>query len=52
MLLRSGRFAHTKQYVVETAARAGGWGLVRYELHSPRTEYGKPLPGHLFVFAR
>ena len=52
MLLRSGRFAHTKEYVVETAARAGGWGLVRYELHSPRTEYGKPLPGHLFVFAR
>ncbi len=52
LLLRSGRFAHTKEYVVEMAARAGGYELVQYEQQSPRTEYGKPLPGHLFVFAR
>ena len=51
-LLRSGRFAHTKEYVVETASRAGGFDLVQYEEQSPRTEYGKPLAGHLFVFAR
>ena len=51
LLLRSGRFAHTKEYV-EMAARAGGYELVQYEQQSPRTEYGKPLPGHLFVFAR
>ena len=43
--------AHTKEYV-EMAARAGGYELVQYEQQSPRTEYGKPLPGHLFVFAR
>ena len=51
LLLRSGRFAHTKEYV-EMAARAGGYELVQYEQQSPRNEYGKPLPGHLFVFAR
>jgi len=30
LLLRSGRFAHTKEYVVEMAARAGGYELVQY----------------------
>jgi predicted TPR repeat methyltransferase len=48
----SGRFAHTKQYVVETAATAGGFELVAYTEITPRMEYGKPVLGHLFVFSR
>ena len=52
MLRPSGRFAHTKEYVVDTAAATGGWQLVAYEEITPRTEYGKPVLGHLFTFAR
>ena len=51
-LRASGRFAHTKAYVLDEAARAGGFSLVSYEEIVPRTEYGKPVQGHLFALAR
>lgn len=52
MLRSSGRFAHTKKYVLDLAAKVGGFYLVDYKEIVPRTEYGKPVQGHLFVFAR
>ena len=48
----SGRFAHTREYVLETARAMGGYRLVAYEEIVPRMEYGKPVQGHLFVMAR
>ena len=51
-LLSSGRFAHTRAYVEGVARKAGGYQLVSYEEIVPRVEFGKPVPGHVFVFAR
>jgi predicted TPR repeat methyltransferase len=48
MLQKSGRFAHTRQYVEQLAAQTG-FTVVHYAEHSPRTEGGKAIPGHLFV---
>jgi hypothetical protein len=48
MLQKSGRFAHTQQYVEQLAVEAG-FTVVHYAEHSPRTEGGKAIPGHLFV---
>ena len=45
----SGRFAHTRGYVVETAD-AAGYTLVSYEEVVPRMEQGREVRGHLFVF--
>ena len=38
--------------VDEMASRAGGYESIRYEQQPPRNAHGKPLAGHLFVFAR
>jgi predicted TPR repeat methyltransferase len=46
-LLSSGRFAHTKNHVVEAAAKAG-YELVTYEEIVPRMERGEEVRGHLF----
>ena len=51
-LRSSGRFAHTRRYVEATAAAAGGFALKAYEEIVPRMEYGQPVHGHMFVFAR
>jgi predicted TPR repeat methyltransferase len=48
VLQKSGRFAHTRQYVEQLAAQTG-FTVVHYAEHSPRTEGGKAIPGHLFV---
>ena len=50
-LRASGRFAHTRAYVVGQA-RAAGFGLVRVEEIVPRMEYGRAIEGNLFIFAR
>ncbi len=50
-LLSSGRFAHTKEYVVREAA-AHGYRLQAYKEIVPRTEYGHAVHGHIFVFER
>lgn len=47
----SGRFAHTKAYVVASAADAG-YSLVGYKEIVPRYENGEPVPGQLFTFRR
>ena len=47
----SGRFAHTKAYVVASAADAG-YSLVGYREIVPRYENGEPVPGQLFTFRR
>ncbi|EOD39609.1 hypothetical protein EMIHUDRAFT_200154 [Emiliania huxleyi CCMP1516] len=47
-LLPSGRFAHTKEYVVREAA-AAGYRLIAYEEMTPRVEKGVPVRGHLFT---
>jgi predicted TPR repeat methyltransferase len=52
MLRASGRFAHTRSYVVGAARAAGGYELQEYEEIVPRMEYGQPVLGHLFVFSR
>ena len=51
-LLSSGRFAHTRAYVESIAMAAGGYSLISYEEIIPRVEFGKPVPGHIFVFSR
>jgi len=48
-LLPTGRFAHTKRYVVEAASKSG-YDLVSYEEIVPRTERGEDVKGHLFAF--
>lgn len=48
-LQKSGRYAHTKSYVVQTAADAG-YELVGYDEITPRYEKGEPVKGHLFRF--
>ena len=50
-LRASGRFAHTKAYVMLAAAQAG-FSLLSYEEIVPRMEHGEPVQGHLFVFGR
>ena len=51
-LKASGRFAHTKAYVVHTAAEQAGFTLISYDHIVPRMEHGEEVRGHLFVFAR
>lgn len=51
-LRSTGRFAHTKEYVVDEAHKTGGYKLVAYEQMVPRLENGMPVQGHLFVFMR
>ncbi|CAJ1939424.1 unnamed protein product [Cylindrotheca closterium] len=48
-LLPSGRFAHTKEHVVEMAQKAG-YELETYQDIVPRMEKGEPVKGHLFGF--
>jgi predicted TPR repeat methyltransferase len=48
-LLSSGRFAHTKEHVVNAASDAG-YSLVAYEEIIPRMERGEEVQGHLFTF--
>ena len=48
-LMPSGRFAHTKAYVVATAA-ASGYALRAYDEIVPRREGGVDVQGHVFVF--
>jgi predicted TPR repeat methyltransferase len=50
-LLPSGRFAHTKQHVVETATKAG-YSLDTYKEIVPRLEKGENVRGHLFRFIK
>jgi len=47
----SGRFAHTKEYVV-SQAEAAGFSLASYEEIVPRMELNVPVQGHLFTFVR
>jgi len=49
-LQKSGRYAHSKSYVVNTAANAG-WLLVGYDEITPRYEKGEAVKGHLFRFS-
>mmetsp|Transcript_22963 Transcript_22963/g.56583 ORF Transcript_22963/g.56583 Transcript_22963/m.56583 type:complete len:464 (-) Transcript_22963:23-1414(-) len=48
-LLPSGRFAHTKEHVVEMAQKVG-YRLESYQDIVPRMEKGEPVKGHLFGF--
>lgn len=48
-LLSSGRFSHTKKYVVQ-AAEDVGYELASYEEIVPRMERGVAVNGHLFHF--
>ena len=48
-LMPSGRFAHTKAYVVAAAA-ASGYALRAYDEIVPRREGGVDVQGHVFVF--
>ena len=48
-LLPSGRFAHTKGYVLAEAA-AAGYHLIAYQEITPRYEKNEPVRGHLFTF--
>jgi predicted TPR repeat methyltransferase len=50
-LLGSGRFAHTKDHVVEMA-RSAGYTLYDYQEMIPRIEKGVPVQGHLLVFEK
>lgn len=45
----TGRYAHTKSYVV-TVAESAGYHLLRYDEIVPRMEKGEGVKGHLFVF--
>ena len=47
----SGRFAHTKPYVLQTAAEAG-YTLLTYREITPRFENGAAVQGHLFALRR
>ena len=49
-LQKSGRYAHSKAYVIETAANAG-YKLVGYDEITPRYEKGVAVKGHLFRFS-
>ena len=49
-LQNSGRYAHSKSYVVNTA-REAGYRLISYEEIVPRMEKGEEVQGHLFQFA-
>jgi predicted TPR repeat methyltransferase len=49
-LQSSGRYAHSKSYVVKTAKEAG-FRLIGYEEIVPRMEKGEEVQGHLFQFA-
>ena len=51
MLRASGRFAHTREYVV-AQARAAGYLPAEYAEIVPRMESGVAVLGHLFVFER
>eukprot|EP00522_Entomoneis_paludosa_P018187 CAMPEP_0172446638 /NCGR_PEP_ID=MMETSP1065-20121228/6196_1 /TAXON_ID=265537 /ORGANISM="Amphiprora paludosa, Strain CCMP125" /LENGTH=414 /DNA_ID=CAMNT_0013197809 /DNA_START=116 /DNA_END=1360 /DNA_ORIENTATION=+ len=46
-LLGSGRFAHTKQHVLEVAQKAG-YELRQYQEIIPRMEKGEPVQGQIF----
>ena len=48
-LLTSGRFSHTKDYVLKVATDLG-YGLASYEEIVPRMEKGKEVKGHIFHF--
>ncbi|CAN0197768.1 unnamed protein product, partial [Phaeothamnion confervicola] len=48
---KSGRFAHTRDYVLGLAA-AAGFDVVRHEEISPRMEGGRPVWGSLFILRR
>lgn len=48
-LQSSGRYAHSKSYVVDVASNAG-YELVSYEEIVPRMEKGEEVKGHLFIF--
>ena len=50
-LLPSGRFAHTKEYVLRVAASAG-YVITTYDEIVPRVERSAPVQGHLFVFIK
>jgi len=45
----SGRFAHSKQYV-ENSAKLAHWNLIAYREIVPRYEGSTPVEAHLFVF--
>jgi predicted TPR repeat methyltransferase len=47
-LLPSGRYAHSKEYVVRCAEEAG-FGLLHYELSELRKEHGKWLTGGYYI---
>jgi predicted TPR repeat methyltransferase len=49
-LQKSGRYAHSKRYVIGAAANAG-YKLVGYEEITPRFEKGEAVLGHLFRFS-
>ncbi|OEU18047.1 hypothetical protein FRACYDRAFT_238480 [Fragilariopsis cylindrus CCMP1102] len=49
-LLPTGRFAHTKDYVISSAQANDKYKLKRYQRIIPREEKGIPVQGHLFVF--
>ena len=49
-LQKSGRYAHSKSYVVNTAANAG-YKLEVYDEIIPRYEKGEAVQGHLFRFS-
>jgi len=48
-LRSTGRFAHTKPYVLKIANRAG-YELIDYKEIVPRMEKGEEVQGHLFTF--
>ena len=47
----SGRFAHTKSYVLQAAA-AAGYTLLSYREITPRFENGAAVQGHMFAMRR
>ena len=47
----SGRFAHTKPYVLQAAA-AAGYTLLSYREITPRFENGAAVQGHMFALRR
>ena len=51
LIRKSGRFAHTREYV-QVLAAAVGFEIVSYEDIVPRIEHGQPVSGHLFVLRR
>lgn len=51
-LLKSGRYAHTKEYVTGLAARIGGFKLAAYKEIIARMESGIPVRSQVFVFLR